>query len=649
MNDINKSTYNYLRIGKIVPKGWMLEQLRRDLSGFVGNLDKLAEEAGKKIFFSSEESEKQKIQNMQKDSIHNWWDGESEGNWIDGLVRTAYLSENKSFIDKVNKYIKDILKYRDADGYIGVYPPNHRYLKENIDGELWTQSRIFLAMLAYYDICKDEDVLEAIKTAAKVTISSCKLKFKSIFEFNNLNALGHGLMIIEPMLQLYSITKDESYKDFAILCYEDYSSQDFLFSGGDDCKMNNLLDPDGLFKGHGVHTCEHLRIPLLLYNFTGIEKYKIAYLNAFKKIKNYLTTSGACKSDELVGMPTPTSGYEYCAITELLISFITIVQIAGLMEYADMAEKLLFNASEASRHYNGKALAYLSADNVLYATKKVKKMPPRWCYSPTHQNAAVCCNSNAGRLLPYFISKMWLIDSNKNLTAVFYGPCSMCTKIGETTVTIEEITNYPFENTIKFLIKIKNPTLFTLKFRIPKWATSYSVKINGNNIENKQNLLDFFVIKKIWEDGDIIDLNFETIIKTIQAIDNTVAVQRGPLVYALDIPSISKITKKYKLKDFVDIDYYPKKNSMKLWDYVLQIDNHENSGNNFLFQEIECNKNTFPWEKPPICIKTIAVDDNGSYDCICLIPIGCTTLRKTTFNYITGYKDKHRYYIRDEF
>ncbi|MDD5659219.1 MAG: glycoside hydrolase family 127 protein [Actinomycetota bacterium] len=638
--------FTKFKIGEIIPKGWLYTQLKRDAEGFVGHLDLLAEEAGKKVFINYRDEKKFIKEGMHKNPMYNWWDGEAEGNWMDGLVRLAFLINDEPLINKIKKYMNDILANRENDGYLGIYPVNYRFVKEFIDGELWTQSRILLAMIAFYEASREKAVLDLAIKAADLIIDnfSDQSGFKPIFEIDNLNALGHGLMIVEPMIQLYFITGNEKYIKFSKFCYDDYSAQWSIISGGDDCSIKNLMNPDGEFKGHGVHTCEHLRVPLLLYFCTGEEVYKIAYENAFDRVKNYLTVSGACKSDESVGIPLPTSGYEYCTITELMISYLTVVLLTGETQYADMAEKLLFNAGEASRNHDGKAIAYLSSDNLLYATTKKYKAPPRWCYSPTHRNAAVCCPPNSGRLLPYFINNMWVKKNEKEIIAMLYGPNCLKTKIGNSNIAIEEITKYPFENNIKIKMNIDKQVSFKLKLRIPGWAEDISLKINGETLDNKLKEDNYIVIERLWKNKDVVELEFETSIKMIEAVDHTIGIEWGSLVFALKIPEVATVVNEYNLKGFFDIDYNPQENSKDLWNYVIQIENLKNIGSNFFLKIEEIEENIFPWEYPPISIGSVFLDSNGDSIFAKLVPIGCTTLRKTTFNYVTGYKQKRRYY-----
>ena len=245
-------------------------------------------------------------------------------------------------------------------------------------------------------------------------------------------------MVIEPILEMYDRVKKPEYLDFCEFLYEDYSRHAIHAKFPCyDISWIKALDPNEPFVGHGAHTCEQLRIPMLLYIRTENKRYYTIFLNAFEKLKRYLSLSGSCKSDELIGVrqdsahkeengalnlgkcyPIPEAGYEYCSTTELMFTYTAALRSTMDMGYADYEEWMVMNAAMAARRQDGKAILYLCADNLYEATKSVGD---RWDYSPTHIDAAVCCAPNSCKIMPYHLQNMWLED-DEGLYAVFYGP-----------------------------------------------------------------------------------------------------------------------------------------------------------------------------------------------------------------------------------
>jgi uncharacterized protein len=422
--------------GIIQPRGWILEHLQRDKEGITGNLGKLCADAACGIF------EDKKVKDEIDGCWSSWWPGETEGNWRDALTRLAFALKDEELLENTRQYVENILKHQDEDGYIGIFQPNERFGNGARSGELWTQSRIMLCLLTYYQNTGEERVLGALErlTDLIVTQYGPLANGRSLYQIPDEDgSKTHSLMIIEPILELYQYLNKPEYLAFCEFLYEDYSkySIDAKFPCYDISSFM-AANPRTPFVGHGPHTCEQLRIPLLLFKATKKPEYYTVFVSAFEKLKRYMTLSGSCKSDELIGAyqgkisdvkkegmdigqcyPIPGIGYEYCSTTELMFSFTSALAYTGDLQYADYEEWMIMNAAMAARRQDGKAILYLCSDNLYKASKEVGD---RWDYSPTHIDAAVCCAPNSCKVMPYHLSNMWQTDEEGSLHAIFYGP-----------------------------------------------------------------------------------------------------------------------------------------------------------------------------------------------------------------------------------
>jgi DUF1680 family protein len=100
-----------------------------------------------------------------------------------------------------------------------------------------------------------------------------------------------------------------------------------------------------------------------------------------------------------------------------------------------------------------------------------------------------CCTSNMHQGWPKFTQNLWYATPDGGLAALVYAPCVVTTFLGEKQVAIVEETNYPFDEKIRFQVKVavasvdlRNPasaTTFPFKLRIPSWCDSASVLVNG--------------------------------------------------------------------------------------------------------------------------------------------------------------------------
>src|SRR5699024_8476564 len=104
-------------------------------------------------------------------------------------------------------------------------------------------------------------------------------------------------------------------------------------------------------------------------------------------------------------------------------------------------------------------------------------------------------------------------------------------------ISIEETTNYPFSDTIKLKISTSKPAAFPLYLRVPGWATTTDLKINGQSTKVQAKADSFIVIDRTWTDGDTVSVRFPMHVRLHfwKATHDAVSVSYGPLSYSLDI------------------------------------------------------------------------------------------------------------------
>lgn len=107
--------FQFMKAGEVQPRGWLLEQIRTDATqGYGPVLDKLTDRCDIPVFDSLHKSE------LAKPKLGEvWWNGETTGNWLDGLIRTAYLSGDATAKKQVDGFVTRILAMQEEDGYLG--------------------------------------------------------------------------------------------------------------------------------------------------------------------------------------------------------------------------------------------------------------------------------------------------------------------------------------------------------------------------------------------------------------------------------------------------------------------------------------------------------------------------------------------------
>lgn len=87
---------------------------------------------------------------------------------------------------------------------------------------------------------------------------------------------------------------------------------------------------------------------------------------------------------------------------------------------------------------------------------------------------------------------------------------------------------------IEFLDKMTESAFFPFHLRIPSWCRQAEIRINGTLYKKTSgNRTD--IIKREWKNGDTVELILPMHIQISEWYENAVAIERGPLVYALKI------------------------------------------------------------------------------------------------------------------
>ncbi len=553
-----------LPFGAVKPAGWLKKQVQKNLDGFTGNLDALAPDLIKEDDIYNKDRLTKKSRAKELGNIGGegdwqaqlfWWNSETQSNWRDGYIRSAILAKDKKHLKRIQQYIDAVLQSQDDDGYLGIYDKELRYKFDNENGELWAKASLLRGLLAWYDYTKSEKVLTAIKRAVQNTMDYYPAYRSQPFYSKSqyVGGLSHGLTFTDVLEQLFYITNNRKYLEYALFLYKDFSEQDL----NEDAQVKKLLNPDIKLSGHGVHTYEHLRCLAAACYASGNGSLLLALQRFEAKIKTTTTVSGGPVGDEWIGgrpADATNRGYEYCSLQELLHSYTSLYAKTGNVSYADKIEHLFFNAAQGARHPDKSCIAYLKTDNSYYMTGGLNgdisdDKQTRYRYSPVHREAAVCCVPNAGRITPYYVQHMWLKDKN-GLVASLLGPSVVQTIMNGKRITVTQNTSYPYENRIEFIINAKNIS-FDLKIRKPEWVTAFHCSVPYTEQDG------FIIISKKWgkKDKVVIEFAAETKVKT----DNKgeYYFQYGGLVLAHEITAEEKITKTYPVKGFADLTYTP--------------------------------------------------------------------------------------------
>jgi DUF1680 family protein len=598
----------------------MLAQMRRDLDhGFAGRLDTLSPHVASDLF-----AHRLAAANGQL----AWWDAESRGNWLWGYTLLAHLADAPQHRERADALVRSLRATQDADGYLGIHTAAVRYRTGDVEnGELWAQSRALLTLLSHHELTGDAASLDAARRAVDLMLQQygrARSPFGRKSTTDDRTGVTHGLCYVDALQALHEVTGEQRYAAAAADLLRDFDAWPLPFPN-DDLAAANLADPMRALHGHAVHTVEHLRAVA----FGSRDESRLR--SALHKLRLSTTPSGAVIGDEsLHGLPHPQAGYEYCSLTELVFGLGRCAQALADPTLGDWLERVTFNAAQGARTADGRALAYLCSDTRLEATAHrpdsyslLHGKHGRYKLSPTHDDIACCCNPNATRLLPHYVSSMWLgCTDSPGLAALAYGPSDLHTTIDGAAFNILQETQYPFEDQVRFTVEAAAPSRLTLWLRRPAWASAFHLDgIDG--VERD----DWIVIERRWSDRTSFTLRFDVPVRAERYPAGEVAVLLGPLQFVQPIPFRVRDLPVQARADWPDTELLADDRELQ---ETLPIIDTARADLGFVPERVATDAPDRPWHESPLRLRS---------DGVTLVPIGCAPLRRADFRARPGHRE----------
>ena len=610
-------------IGDIHPKGWLLEFLNRQKTGLTGHPEAMAYPYNSCLWAGE-------IPRVNENpDAKDWWRYEQTAYYTDGLLRLGYLLDDEDFIGTGEAGISYTLEHAQSNGRLG---------NSKIES-LWPMAVFFRAMQADYWVTGNQAIVNALER-----------NYLSL----NTSLLTNGrrhIVNLEGMLWTYGKTGNQQLLTMAEQAYN---------QGGFELDAA-LAASNNVITMHGVTYAEMLKIPLLLYAYTGNQRYLDLALNAERKLeRDHLLPDGLYTSAEYTEGRDIDSAHETCDITDYTWSLGYFLQVTGEAEWADRLERAIFNAGLGAITKDFKALQYFSSVNQLICTgtsdNNAFKRGSTWmAYRPIHETE--CCVGNVNRFMPNFASRLWMRGKQGEVVATLYSPNETAFDIDGQRVTITEQTAYPFEETIRFTISTEGGSVsFPLVLRIPGWCEGASLTVNGQPSSITLNPSSFVTLNRSFSDGDVVELNLPMQAKLQEAADGQGwYVERGPLLYTYAIPQ----QKVEDTKTYSNMNGKRSENpDFKCWSITpngpynygfdpslvtdeLNVNGNDNANGNYPFDlenapvSIDLPVRKIMWSvqngRNPNLPGKEAIVATDQTETISLVPYGCTELRLTVF------------------
>ena len=235
-------------------------------------------------------------------------------------------------------------------------------------------------------------------------------------------------------------------------------------------------------------------------------------------------------------LPNITAYNESCATVGFILWNWRMLAITGEARFADLIELALYNSILATISLDGKKFFYTNP------LARVAKLPfsLRWSRKREPYISCFCCPPNSLRTIAEVSAYVYSL-SNRGVWINLYGGSVLNTRLaGGEVIQLRQRTKYPWEGSVQITLEKAPKREFSFFLRIPSWAETARVTVNGRKTADAPEPGHYFEIRRSWSAGDRISLVMPMPVQLLEAhplveeVRNQAAVRRGPIIYCLE-------------------------------------------------------------------------------------------------------------------
>lgn len=517
---LTPSTFFFLPLGTIRPRGWLLEQLRIQANGLSGHLGEVWPDAGP----------------------NSGWFGGSGESWergpyyLDGLLPLAYLLDDPRLKAVAQKFVDWTLEHGWTNGMIG--PAKN--------DDWWPRIVMLKALTQYQELSGDPRVIPMIDKYFRYQLT--ELPKRPLRDWGKFRWQDEMLSVIwlynrtgsTYLLDLARMLHQQGYDwigDFAAFQYKQKMTAEYL----------KLEKGEGLadlaLATHGVNNGQAVKCGPVWSQISGSAQDRGAVLRMIEQLNRYHgLPNGMFSCDEHLSGRDPSQGSELCTVVEYMFSLERSLAITGDVSLADRLEKLAYNALPGTLTDDMWAHQYNQEPNQVECSLHHKP----WVTDGPESNLFGlepnfgCCTANYHQGWPKFTNSLWMVsgaqehEREDGLVAVAYAPCEVHTPMRGISLRVIEETDYPFRGNVRITVIPDNPIAFRLQLRVPGWASGTTIRVNGELVGGADPGT-FARIERTWREGDRIEIAFPMRLRTSRWFNDSISIERGPLVFSYGI------------------------------------------------------------------------------------------------------------------
>lgn len=636
--------------GAVEPEGWLRDWCLAARDGYTGHMDEYDDE------FKRAWAADHKMTGKNLLWHKGAWPYEGGGYWFDGLARLGFALHDEGLVQQAKRRLDAVADHMNPNGIFFLWwlnknnPEDHKAIASALDGwPIWACGLLGRAMTGYYAGSGDKHILKALEMAYSA-------------DTDGLRSITGSMSNPWPAFDTYTWTGNKDIADALNAMFD--KSRSSLKTTLNRYRTAPDLKPGMTVENqHVVEFLEGTTPWAVAYLWTGDASYLKAAMGWHDLLERVaMQPSGVPVADEWYGPTGAFRGTETCDVAGYVWSQSALLSVSGEGRIADRLERAFFNAGPATVSRDFKTHVYFQSPN-RFADKSPDfphgPMAKGGSYQTKH--SPLCCTAALNRIVPYYVTNMWMATYDNGLAATCYGPCKVTALVSDSvSVVITCKTDYPFNETIEMSVDPAKNALFPLSFHIPGWCADPELKVNGSVVKIRQNARGFVCVSRRWRPGDTVRLHFPMTVSVKTGRDNSpygpyngvhkptlvsipvkgsaqgapyASVSYGPLLFALPIAD----TKDANTPD-----------PAARWNYALDVQGE------MLGADISVERQTMPdkWDWPlasplKLHVNAMVCDwtplfknpqlppnpfaKQGQRESITLIPYGCTKFRVSMF------------------
>lgn len=512
------------------------------VNGFLGMALERSEDGRLKMLPEWNNGELFKIFNTEyrlKNKSTNWY-GEHAGKWLYSTAKAVARTGDPVLKELLLKEANYLIDNQEADGYMGTYSPEQRLtnpeVTHNRSWDIWNLSYMLIGLIEVNKHFPDPKYENAALKIGELFLTVFGDGQNNITDYGTRQGISASI-ILDPVIELYNLTNDGRYLNFAKLIIKEVEGKEGL-----QIISAALQHKDMVYIGEGkaYQLIWNLTALAKFYKITGEEKYIEAVNNAWNNIVNFHLSicggpwGGIGKMYELFNRAhfwNPYGYIETCSSMAWIQLNRELFELSGQAKYIKEIEKTTFNALIGAQYPNGIDWCYHSFTN---GERHI-----------AHFND--CCPSSGALGLEELPQIIYSYRQSGISCNIYCESEADLVLNGSSKVQIKQKTDYPFDGHVSISVMPDKKMAFPIFIRIPDWSDSVKISVNGKNIENNNSVAgEYLKLDREWMRNDEIEIVFPLKLNIVRKLEKSdkpqggediykvewFALTRGPIVYA---------------------------------------------------------------------------------------------------------------------